>query len=85
MLTLHEDTIYMEFPQFRKLKNGKSFYQITAPNAFTELQLVGSKWFKYEFEVSQFPDLLRIQEMLAAEQAFEVIQESVYRAIFTQL
>lgn len=60
----------MEFPQFRKLKNGKAVYQITAPNAFVELQLVGSKWFKYEFEVSQFPDLLRIQDMLLNQELF---------------
>jgi hypothetical protein len=75
----------MEFPQFRKLKNGKAVYQITAPNAFTELQLVGAKWFKYEFEVSQFPDLLRIQDMLAATQYFEEIDASEYQAIFAQL
>lgn len=67
---MHEDTINMEFPQYRKLSNGRSFYQITAPNAFAEVQLVGSKWFKYEFEVRQFPDLLRIQDMLLNQASF---------------
>lgn len=67
---MHEDTINMEFPQCRKLSNGRSYYQITAPNAFVEVQLVGSKWFKYEFEVRQFPDLLRIQDMIQNQQVF---------------
>ena len=84
-LTLHEDTIKMVFPQFRKLENGRSLYKITAPNQFTELQQIGSKWFFYAFEVQQFPDLLRIQDMLQGNAAFVVIDEAEYQAIFTQL
>ena len=82
---MYEDTINMEFPQFRKLKNGRSYYQITAPNAFIEMQLVGSKWFKYEFEVSQFPDLLRIQEMLLNQSLFLPCTPEEFRSIQTTL
>jgi hypothetical protein len=64
----------MEFPQFRKLENGRSLYKITSPNQFTELQQIGSKWFSYAFEVQQFPDLLRIQDMLQGNASFVVIR-----------
>lgn len=82
---MYEDTTNMEFPQFRKLKNGRSLYQITAPNAFTELQSVGSKWFKYEFEVSQFPDLLRIQEMIQSQDVFLPCTREEFHEIYKQL
>ena len=82
---MHEDTIKMEFPQFRKLENGRSLYKITSPNQFTELQQIGSKWFSYAFEVQQFPDLLRVQDMLEANQSFLAIHESEYQTIFAQL
>ena len=72
----------MEFPQFRKLENGKSLYKITAPNQFVELQQVGSQWFVYQFTVEQFPDLLRLQEMLQANQTFLVLPEAEFQAIF---
>jgi hypothetical protein len=85
VLTLYEDTIKMEFPQFRKLENGRSLYKITSLNQFTELQQIGSKWFSYAFEVQQFPDLLRVQDMLEANQSFLVIHESEYQTIFAQL
>jgi hypothetical protein len=85
VLTLHEDTIKMVFPQFRKLENGRSLYKIASPNQFTELQQIGSKWFSYAFEVQQFPDLLRIQDMLQGNASFLVIHEAEYQAIFAQL
>ena len=75
----------MVFPQFRKLENGRSLYKITAPNQFTELQQIGSKWFSYSFEVQQFPDLLSIQDMLQGNASFVVIHEAEYQAILSQL
>ena len=75
----------MVFPQFRKLENGRSLYKITSANQFIELQQIGSKWFSYAFAVQQFPDLLRIQDMLQGNAAFVVIDEAEYQAIFTQL
>ena len=75
----------MVFPQFRKLENGRSLYKITSPNQFIELQQIGANWFYYKFDVQQFPDLLRIQDMLQGNASFSVINETEYQAIFTQL
>ncbi len=85
MLTLHEDTINMEFPQFRMLKNGKSYYCIYSENSFSELQQVGSKWFKYEFVVTQFPDKLRLQELLQQQDPYIEISASDYQRIHEQI
>ena len=36
------------FPCYRKLKNGKSFYEISGERTFTEIQCVGNQYFKIE-------------------------------------
>jgi len=81
---LHEDTIKMEFPQFRKLENGRSLYKITAPNQFIELQQIGFKWILYTFELQQFPDLLRLQDMLSCQVPFKVLEAQQFNDIYQQ-
>lgn len=81
---MYEDTIKMEFPQFRKLKNGRSLYKITSLNQFIELQQIGPKWFKYDFNVQQYFDVLRLQDMLASQIPFEVIEAQEFNAIYKQ-
>jgi len=68
----------MEFPQFRKLSNGKSYYKITGPAHFMELQNIGSKWLSYDYSVTQFPDLLRLQAMIDAVAPFEIIDAQAF-------
>jgi hypothetical protein len=75
----------MEFPQFRKLENGKSLYQILSPTQFIEWQQIGSTWHRYEFEVRQFPDLVRLQEMLQANRPFERLPEIEFQALLATL
>lgn len=81
---MHEDTIKMEFPQFRQLENGRSLYKITAPDQFIELQQIGSKWMVYTFELQQFPDLLRLQDMLSCQVPFEVLDAHQFNQIYQQ-
>ena len=81
---MHEDTIKMEFPQFRKLENGRSLYKITAPDQFIELQQIGSNWFVYTFELQQFPDLLRLQDILSCQVPFEVLDAKHFNHIHQQ-
>lgn len=85
MLTLYEDTINMEFPQFRKLKNSKSYYRIDSDLDFTELQQVGSKWFKYEFTATQFPDKIMLQELLQQQDPYLAISASDFQIILEQI
>ena len=54
-----------DFPQFRKLSNGKSFYRILDERHWDELQLIGEKVLRFQFEAKQYPEIIRIQDMLS--------------------
>ncbi len=53
-----------DFPQYRMLSNGKSFYKIVDYRHFEEIKLVGSRILRQEFTAHQYPEILRIQDML---------------------
>ena len=54
----------MQFPQYRKYKNGKSFFRIESVDKFIEIQLLGSQFLKYEMVAKILPDRNYIQDML---------------------
>lgn len=53
-----------DFPQYRKLKNEKSFYKIESERKFIEWQKMGKSFFRYEIKAEKYPEILRIREML---------------------
>ncbi len=57
----------IDFPQFRMLSNGKSFYKIIDDRNFKEIQIIGTRKLKFEIHAAQFPEILRIQDMLATK------------------
>ena len=60
-----------DFPQYRKLSNEKVFYRIRTDREFDEIQLVGSKAMSFTMTATQYPDILRISELLSlADPAF---------------
>ena len=63
-------TLSMNFPQYRKLMNDKSFYRIDSERSFYEIQLIGSKCFLYQTEAKQYPEIIRIQDMLSLSEPF---------------
>lgn len=54
-----------DFPQYRMLSNGKTFYKITDERNFEEIVLMGSKKIRHKMRAEQYPEMLRIQDMLA--------------------
>lgn len=58
------------FPQYRKLSNNKSYYRITGDRNWDELQVVGSKVLCFHFVAEQYPEILRIQDMLNLHDGF---------------
>ena len=54
----------IDFPQYRKLRNEKVFYRIVDNRHFDEIQLVGSKANFFQHTAEQYPEILRIQDML---------------------
>ncbi len=53
------------FPQYRKLPNNKSFYKIIDDRNFQEIQLIGERKAFYTIEAKQYPEILKIQDLLA--------------------
>lgn len=58
---LDKDT---DFPQFRKLSNDKVFYKIINDRLFHEIQVIGTFAQLYKIEAKQYPEILKIQDML---------------------
>jgi hypothetical protein len=54
----------IDFPQYRKLSNGLRFYKINSTDNFEELQLLGEKVYHFTFKAEQYPEKLRIMDML---------------------
>lgn len=60
----------MDFPQYRKLPNDKVFYKIIDNTHFEEIQLVGKKAFHHLIHAKQYPEMLRIKDMLEKMRPF---------------
>ena len=68
-----------EFPQFRKYAGIDTFYKIESEKRFIELTKVGSKIKEHIVDAVQYPEMLRIKDMLIClEERWQVITESDY-------
>lgn len=71
----------MDFPQYRKYKNGKSFFKILSNAHFEEYQLQFGKIVKHAFKASILPDRNYIQDMLFSyREHWDKIQEDDFHA-----
>lgn len=64
----------MDFPQYRKLSNCKSYYRLIDEKCFDEIQLIGTKAVLYRIQANQYPEMLRIKDMLNYH--FEGLEEA---------
>ncbi len=71
-----------DFPQYRKLSNGKVFYRINNNESFTEVQLLGSKSLIHEVKAVQYPEKLRIMDMLSAAEPFVLSDENEFNLYY---
>jgi hypothetical protein len=74
----------VDFPQYRKLENEKSHYEIRDERHFVEKQLIGKQVFIIEIEAKQYPEILRIQDMLDCTEGFLLSTKEVFDSIGTQ-
>ena len=74
-----------EFPQYRKLKNDTSFYRIEDESHFTEIQLIGNKAFELNINAVQFPEKLKIKDMLYCEDPYIKIEQYEFDQINQRL
>jgi tellurite resistance protein len=66
------------FPQYRKLTNNKVFYRIDSKDEFTEVTLMGNRKIVHTVKAVQYPEKLRIMDMLKSEQPFQDSEESEF-------
>lgn len=62
-----------DFPQYRKLTGQKVYYKITSDKQFIELKWIGSKKYESVIHATQYPEMLRIMDMLACKIPFEIL------------
>lgn len=74
-----------DFPQYRKMINGKAYYKIINNRSFQEIQLIGSKMRLQQIEANQYPEMLRIMDMLAADAPFVEINANEFEDLFKQI
>jgi hypothetical protein len=72
------NSINTEFPQFRKLSNNKVFYRIDSLTEFTEITIMGKQKIVHSVKATQFPEKLRILDMLQCTDPFEAIEENEF-------
>jgi hypothetical protein len=57
----------MDFPQYRKRFDSKSFYKIINERTFEEVQLIGDKVFKHNIKADKYFEIIQVQDMLKTE------------------
>jgi len=69
------------YPVYRKYDGNRSIFKITSPKDFTEVQVMGTRFFFHEIKAKTFPDFQMIVDMInlhnnhwlpATEKEFEI-------------
>jgi hypothetical protein len=67
------------FPQYRKLSNNKSYYEILSAQRMNEITVSGKRWTSHELEARILPERVLIQDLLDQRFAhYEQISEKEY-------
>jgi hypothetical protein len=66
----------MEFPQYRKLEGFRRYYKIVDDRTFIEIAFVNDRPVESRIEAKQYPEMVRIQDMLDCQWSFRNMDES---------
>lgn len=72
----------MDFPQYRKIAGFDRFYKITGERAFIEKYQLNGNWVTNEVQAIQYPEMIRIQDMLQQEWNFKKMSDDEVQTIF---
>jgi hypothetical protein len=75
----------MDFPQYRKYPNNKSYFKVLSPSTFEEIQVMGKHKFLTRFEAKIHPDRLLIDDMLQGKGHWVTIPGEEYESLRAQL
>lgn len=70
-----------DFPQYRKLSNEKVFYRVQDERNFDEIQLFGSRASLFSMEATQYPEMLKIQDMLGLQEGYVLSAKEEFEAL----
>lgn len=62
-----------DFPQFRMISGRKVYYKILSDRQFIELSWIGEKLFRYTITAVQYPEMLRIMDMLTCKPPYLIL------------
>lgn len=62
-----------DFPQYRMISGRKVYYKITSDLHFVELSWIGEKKLVFEVNALQYPEKLKIMDMLSCLPPYEVL------------
>jgi hypothetical protein len=68
-----------DFPQYRKLINNRSFYEILDERNFREIQLIGSRTVLHVVKAVQYPEILRVMDMLTDQELYRMSDEQEFK------
>jgi hypothetical protein len=75
----------MNYPQYRKYRNGKSYFRILSPTEFEEIQQLGTRWTLHIFVAKILPDRNLIYDMtFDFETHWEKIDSDEFDKILSQ-
>jgi hypothetical protein len=67
------------FPQYRRLSNGKSYYEILSDSEMREISLSGRRWTEYTVIAKILPERLLLSDLLEQRYAhYELITEKEF-------
>ena len=72
-----------DFPQYRTISGRKVFYKIVSDTQFIEMSWIGEKQMTFTVNAIQYPEKLRIMDMLNCEDPF-VVLESEHLYLFNR-
>lgn len=64
-----------DFPQYRRLSQLDVYYKILNGLTFYEVKRLGSKWMSTRVEAEQYPEKLKIMDMLENVSPYEFIDD----------
>lgn len=66
---------FKDFPQYRMLSGRKVYYKIISDEQFIELSWIGNKPMRYVVTAVQYPERLKIMDLLACESPYERLSD----------
>lgn len=67
-----------DFPQYRAISGRKVYYKIVSETQFIEMSWIGEKQMTFTVNATQYPEKLRIMDMLNCEEPFVALDSEYY-------